>query len=1167
MTTVQTTSERNASPSLFPLEADVHATYVFADIAWKQLFRAFMPKRHFVFVPVSTSLELFLKKENISISQEHQANFDIFFFNALPNKEFLDYAEKHNVNIQIMQPGLLNLTTDYRTKPPFSWISNQGSPLLNQSSLSSLQNTLETFNFSENPELQKRARDNIDTIIKHRLSIQNNFSPYGLENIYPVKSSRRVLVLGIPLDSKQSSRYQSDTSIIQILRIARMENMDAQIIYKPHPSVLYSKLVEARKAHLEEVSQYCDITLTTRVDIFSALNGVDHVYTIDSHAGFEALLHDIKVTTFGRPWYAGWGVTDDRQNIMLHQKRSLSIEDLFAAAYLLHSQYFDYLYRKPVTLEEAISRIIQERHVDYAAQTEAALIKQASLLAKSTDPREALEYTNYAISVCPKSIKLYTLLTNLQSRAGDFHTAVQTVNKAIELDPRNSELYLLRANTRVKTGEFSDSIEEDFYNAVNFASIDSKARLLHRVFSFIWEKSPVNEQTLNNFDFLMEQIPVTQRKGRVYGNLLLLQANLLVEVGQYATIQKLYNEAKTHGATLDKRSLALRYTARKHCNLKVASDQEMQSFQKLLSYQDRFRELVLESKGSVCIVGNAPTLLGKGLGEKIDSNQLVIRFNSYNTSYPYSEDYGVKADVWVRMIFHPYVRRQPESGLKLVMFSGSNRLYRPYTEWPSILNYVDSGIPVQFFPANDFYELQKILGAPPTSGLMLCYMLYKIIGPLKPENYYGLSFTEPQHDDVAYHYSDLNAQAGPRHDWDREAEFFKTIMADPEVNLPPPRSMHSHIQNQQSSSSAINTAETQNFDRVISCSPGLLNYSLFGRDVEYLDGKTSQRHLTWLKQGKVSARAEPSELLQSILPHQKVCFLGFGRSTTGQNAVKLAEALGMNYRLVEYGLISSMHLPSEKQFNFSLILDDQGIFYDTTAASKIHSLLLNDADIFSAELSERANSAIAQITAHNITKYNNSPNIELPQKPAGQHRILVIDQTAGDNSIIFGQCEQYSFRDMLQHALEQPNAEVVLKIHPETAAGAKEGNLTAIEDLLNHPQLHVIQEQCNIVSLIKQADEVYVMTSGVGLEALFLDKPVRCFGVPFYAGWGLTTDMVTVSAPRRPLTKQALFAAVFFKYHTFFHPVSQEPSILETCLEWIVDNQPSVTPIKMEWSV
>ena len=1148
----------------FDFALTASTAYVFADISWKQIFRAIMPHKKITFFPTKTSCQDFIK--TIGVLPEKKENdplscIEFYFFNSDISDDFIIYTKSQDIKIYAIEPGFVRSIYKNKTNAPFSFIANENQSFENHSKTSELEKTLNNFDFENSPELIERAKKNINYLLSNQVSVYN--SGVQTEILYEAKNKYRILVVEQPTDERQKNySLQTGPSSLQIIKIARVEHPDAEIIYKYHlDSHNNLKATISRDAILE----YADLIVENNIHIFSALHTVDHVYTRTSHVGFEALLLGIKVSVFGRPWYSGWGLTDDRDPIN-RQHRNLDINQVFAGAYILHSEYFDPLYKKTISLEQALTRIVTERNIFMRSAMEEYLTKQANQITRGLNLEQAYTYLDSILKKNPNSIKINIIFSNLQVRLGHYSDAILTLSKAIQIDPKNSSLYLARAKTRLKNGEFSEATTKDFHLAIDYAK--SKNEMLYEYFNYIWEKEPINETMLKQFDSALEQIPALQKGSKPYGKLLLLKAAMLVETGQRSTAAKLHKQALALGA-FDSNLLALRCNMRKAGNAKAATDAEMAGFDKLVSYKDRFRELVLEANGAVCIVGNAPTLLGKSLGETIDKNKLVIRFNSYNNDYPYSEDYGVKTDIWVRMPFHPYVRREPEPSLKLVIFTGANRLYRSYTEWSGIFDYISAGLPVQFFTPNIFYELQKIIGAPPTAGLTMCYMLYKIIGPLRPEHYYGFSFTEDQSEPIAYHYSDLNAKSSSRHHWDREAAFFQTIKAAADSEPLQPRSMLSlaSIQQQVNPTSTVDSSSTvlvtEHFDRVISVSPGLLDYSIYGKTVEGISGAKTERHLQWLANPE---QGQASELLASITANQKVCFLGFGRAKTGLLAEKIAKALNAEYRLVEYGLISSMHLPSEKKFNFSLILDSQGIFYDTTAPSLIENLLLLDADILSAQMAKRAEQAMHLIVDHNITKYNNSPDMILPPNTTARHRILVIDQTAGDNSIIYGQCEQFSFREMLLHALQQPNSEVILKIHPETAAGAKDGNLTEIADLLDNSNLHVISQQCNIVSLIKQVDEVYVMTSGVGLEALIIGKPVRCFGVPFYSGWGLTHDMTMVENPRRPLTLQALFAATFIKYNHFYHPDSCQPCSLEICLQWIIANKPSLPSINMEWS-
>lgn len=1201
-------------------------TFLFGFSPWKQFMVTGFPEREFFFIDKQISLEQFQADWQHLLLATHGSEVMVWGFKF---PEFLSaFVAQHGIPLTYVEDGFIRSIDLGATKtPPISLTLDRRTPYFNANQPSDLEVLLESYDFLNQPDLMNRAQSLMSLLVSTGLSKYNQAKPlYQLADVYGLKEKKRILVIG-QVEDDASIKYGCEKNYTNndLVLIAAQENPDAQIFYKPHPDVLSRN--RPRQSDPRDISHVCQV-IQQDLPLSQALETIDHVYTITSQAGFEALQRGIKVTTLGMPFYSGWGLTDDRQSCPRRQ-RQLTIEQLFAGVYLLYLQFFDPITQEKTTAEQAIQRLLELRQAYFehpmqgvaklflrqqyhaavnqltlapyqsvadslnrfapvrtlrlildsikqiqvgggvsTASSDSLLsivdprhksvLLQARTLLVSVDPKPAKLYLQAAVLEYPASKVLLSLLYEIQVRQADFSAAIATLSQMILLEPKNSQLYLQRASNRLKNGDFSDAVDADFIKAIDLSVFDHD--ILYRYFSYLWEKAPVSDTLLRNIDHALEKIPFEQRKEKSYGKLLLLKASMLVETGQQATAYKLHREAKRLGA-VDTNLLALRCTVRKFDAASLsASEAEVAAYQKLLHFRNRFRTLVLEAKGSVCIVGNAPNLIGTQLGAQIDQNQLVIRFNSYNTNHPYQQDYGSKTDIWVRMPFHPYVRREPSAELKLVIFTGSNRLYRSYTEWAGIVDYLNMGLPVQFFPADEFYELQKILGAPPTAGLMLCYMLYQIIGPLSPAHYCGLSFAHPQDVQSEYHYSDINARPSSRHDWKKEADFFQQLIVPTDSNIDQLKLVTEQKKNVLEPDRPVSffTPASVGFDRVVSVSPGLLHYVLFDQSVQGISGAKTEQHLKWLND---PTTGEASPLLLSILPTERVCILGFGRSKTGQLAIRLAESLKVQYRLVEYGLITSMHLPKDKKFNFSLILDDIGIFYDTTAVSRIERILLEDTDIFALENSQRAQMLIHKIVQNNVTKYNNTFEFKLPKQEMQRRRILVIDQTAGDHSIIYGQCEHFSFDEMLQHALDQQDAEVFLKIHPETTAGTKHGNFDLSQEILATPHLHVIDRQCNIMSLIKQVDEVYVMTSGVGLEALLIGKSVRCFGVPFYAGWGLTNDMVAIRNPRRPLTLTALFAAVFFKYHVFFHPDTHQQCDIEICIDWIIQHQAAVNRV------
>lgn len=118
------------------------------------------------------------------------------------------------------------------------------------------------------------------------------------------------------------------------------------------------------------------------VSLSDALDTVDHVYTITSLAGFEALLRGIKVTTFGCPFYSGWGLTDDRQPNE-RRGRKLTIDQVFAA-YILYPKYFDLIAKEPVAAEQALAILAGMRALlPKRTEKEAAVPDTVGLLAKA----------------------------------------------------------------------------------------------------------------------------------------------------------------------------------------------------------------------------------------------------------------------------------------------------------------------------------------------------------------------------------------------------------------------------------------------------------------------------------------------------------------------------------------------------------------------------------------------------------------------------------------------------------------------------------------------------------------------------------------------------------------------------------------------------------------
>lgn len=249
----------------------------------------------------------------------------------------------------------------------------------------------------------------------------------------------------------------------------------------------------------------------------------------------------------------------------------------------------------------------------------------------------------------------------------------------------------------------------------------------------------------------------------------------------------------------------------------------------------------------------------------------------------------------------------------------------------------------------------------------------------------------------------------------------------------------------------------------------------------------------------------------------------------------------------EDGFLRSVGLGVNGAAPLSIVLDDEGIYYDARKASRIERLLAESTKALDDETTiDRARRAIARITEAGLSKYNCAPPIE-PDLPATDRpRVLVVDQTRGDLSVRCGLAGSKSFEAMLAAALEEnPGAEIVVKTHPDVLAGKKRGYLEAPRG----DRIRLFADDVPAHALLSGMSRVYAVTSQLGFEALMAGKPVSCFGAPWYAGWGATDDRIEVPRRGRSRSVEQLFAAAYILYARYLDPTTGRPGDLEDVIE------------------
>ena len=281
------------------------------------------------------------------------------------------------------------------------------------------------------------------------------------------------------------------------------------------------------------------------------------------------------------------------------------------------------------------------------------------------------------------------------------------------------------------------------------------------------------------------------------------------------------------------------------------------------------------------------------------------------------------------------------------------------------------------------------------------------------------------------------------------------------------------------------------------------------------------------------------------------CWAGWGAKASARRAGVYAKLSGGQSIRLEDGFLRSFGT-GENFPPLSLVVDDQGIYYDSTLPSSLEALLNSPVDLLEGIAADVAH-AKALVLKHHLSKYNHAP----AWAGTDDHtcaRVLVIDQTAGDMSVSLGGASADTFTTMLAAArAENPQATIFVKTHPEVTSGRKCGYLTDVQDgLVNGTRTVVLRQAINPLSLIEQMDRVYVVTSTMGFEAVLAGKRVSVFGMPWYAGWGATDDRQTCARRTRTRSVDELFAAAYFHYTRYLNPVTHQRGTIFDVIDWLV---------------
>ena len=301
-------------------------------------------------------------------------------------------------------------------------------------------------------------------------------------------------------------------------------------------------------------------------------------------------------------------------------------------------------------------------------------------------------------------------------------------------------------------------------------------------------------------------------------------------------------------------------------------------------------------------------------------------------------------------------------------------------------------------------------------------------------------------------------------------------------------------------------------------------------------------------------------------PKSKVYFVsrvdqvpdGAALAVWGMKKVPEAKQRNISVVRIEDGFLRSVGLGADLIQPLSWVIDYRGMYFDATRPSDLEVLLAET--VFSADLLRRAAILRKRIVKGGFTKYNVG-SISWHRPDGVDPVILVPGQVETDASLAYGAPGIKTNIELLQAVREaNPGAYVIYKPHPDVVAGLRKKGLREHEAA---EWCDEIVDDVRMGELLWRVDEVHCITSLAGFEALLRGKRVVCYGQPFYAGWGLTTDIVPILRRVRHLALDELVAGALILYPCYMsrkrHALVSPEEALDELEEWQAKSAPHVS--------
>ena len=245
--------------------------------------------------------------------------------------------------------------------PPLSLLFDKKGIHYDGGRASDLEYLLQNYDVNQN-EL-KRARKIIDLIIKLKISkynlrlnkeinLPNNILNKKIIGVLGQVETDNSIIYGVPENTIPKTNYG-------LVEQVRKDYPDSYIIYKPHPDTEAG--LRANGKEDKSINLHADF-IAYKTSLDDLFEKVDKIAVFTSLGGFEALIRGISVMTYGFPFYAGWGLTEDYlyKHIWAgRRRRKLTIEELTFISLIKYPFYSSIKFNCLTEIENIIDEIME----------------------------------------------------------------------------------------------------------------------------------------------------------------------------------------------------------------------------------------------------------------------------------------------------------------------------------------------------------------------------------------------------------------------------------------------------------------------------------------------------------------------------------------------------------------------------------------------------------------------------------------------------------------------------------------------------------------------------------------------------------------------------------------------------------------------------------------